>query len=318
MMRVLVVCSFNKGRVSPFIEDQVHSLRTMGVVFDYFEVIGKGIWGYLGNLNNLKRKIRKFKPDIVHAHYGLSGLLANLQRTVPVVTTFHGSDINYHQALKYSKIAYYLSKSSIFVSKDMLSKVSNKRMAFVIPCGVDVDVFKPFHDICFHNSRFNSVVYPNEFNVLFSSSFSNWVKNYDLARMVCDKAQMKLNRFINLIELKNYSREEVSILMNLSDALLLTSFTEGSPQFIKEGMACNKPIVSTDVGDVKWLFGNKEGCYISSFDPNVLAEKLVEALEFSVTYKNTNGRDRILELGLDSKTIASRIHSIYMDVLNKY
>ena len=34
--------------------------------------------------------------------------------------------------------------------------------------------------------------------------------------------------------------------------VLVTSKSEGSPQFTKEVMACGTPIVSVDVGDVGW------------------------------------------------------------------
>ena len=83
---------------------------------------------------------------------------------------------------------------------------------------------------------------------------------------------------------------------------------------IKEAMACNLPIVSTDVGDIKWVIGNIEGCYITTFDPKDVADKIKMALNFN---KRTNGRDRIIELGLDSNTIAKRLISIYERVIKK-
>ena len=81
---------------------------------------------------------------------------------------------------------------------------------------------------------------------LFSSNFSNKVKNYQLAK----KALKHLNKKIHLIELVGYNRDEVNILLNAVDFLLMTSISEGSPQIIKEAMACNCPIITTDVGDV--------------------------------------------------------------------
>ena len=86
-MKILILCSKNSGRIAPFITDQVEALQKAGVVCEYFTVEGKGVKGYLRNFIPMMRKIREFQPDIIHAHYGLSGLLANLQRKVPVVTT---------------------------------------------------------------------------------------------------------------------------------------------------------------------------------------------------------------------------------------
>ena len=108
-MRVLVVASFNKGHFAPFIVEQAEALKEQGCEIEFFGLQGKGFRGYLHNVPQLKQKIREFRPDIIHAHYGLSGLFANLQREIPVVTTYHGSDINDKSALPFSKMAIWLS-----------------------------------------------------------------------------------------------------------------------------------------------------------------------------------------------------------------
>ena len=92
-MNILIVCSGNKGKVNSFITEQVASLEKVGVTADYFIIKGHGVLGYLSNLPRLRRTIRRGKYQLVHSHYGLSGLLAVLQRRIPVITTFHGSDV---------------------------------------------------------------------------------------------------------------------------------------------------------------------------------------------------------------------------------
>jgi len=94
----------------------------------------------------------------------------------------------------------------------------------------------------------------------------------------------------------------------------LTSKWEGSPNIIKEAKACNIPIVCTDVGDVRWLLDGVDGCYITSQNPNDIADKLHRALSFN---KRTTGREKLIQLGLDSTIIAQRIIEIYENVLNK-
>lgn len=113
------------------------------------------------------------------------------------------------------------------------------------------------------------------------------------------------------------SREDVNLLINAADCTLLTSFSEGSPQFVKEAMACNSPVVATDVGDIAWLFGNEPGHYLCGFDPEDVAEKIQAALEFSYKFGKTQGRKRIMALGLDSESVAGKILSIYQSVLKK-
>ena len=115
-MKLLVVASDKGGHFVPFIEEQITALEALGVQIIRYGITGKGIMGYLRCLPALRRLIRAERPDIVHAHYGLSGLLANLQRMVPVITTYHGSDINKPSIRRFSKIAMRLSAHNIFVS----------------------------------------------------------------------------------------------------------------------------------------------------------------------------------------------------------
>jgi glycosyltransferase involved in cell wall biosynthesis len=103
--------------------------------------------------------------------------------------------------------------------------------------------------------------------------------------------------------------------MNAADVALMTSFSEGSPQFIKEAMACNLPIVSVPVGDVSEIMNHIDGCYICTYQKEDVAEKLKMALDFG---KRTNGRHRILELGLDSETVAKKIIEVYQQLTTNH
>lgn len=312
-MKVLIVCSGTQGILSPFIKEQMDSSAKFGIEFSLFQIKKRGFLGYLLHLIPLRRIIKKIKPDLIHAHYGMSGLLANLQHSVPVVTTFHGSDINDANEFNYSKWAHRLSAASIFVEKSMLQKTKKHDKSVIIPCGVDTSVFYPVSKI---EASKKMGINSENLNILFSSAFNNPVKNYLLAKKSCDKVEIKAGRGINLIELKSHRRDQVNLLMNASDCVLLTSFSEGSPQFIKEAMACNCPIVTTNVGDVEWVLGNTEGCYLTSFKPEDVAEKIKLAIEFRETYRQTRGRERIIELGLDSETVAKKIIEVYEKVLN--
>jgi len=100
------------------------------------------------------------------------------------------------------------------------------------------------------------------------------------------------------------------LLMNAVDLVLMTSFTEGSPQFIKEAMACNCPIVSTDVGDVKDVIKNTKGCYITSYIPEDVATKIELALNYG---KKTDGREHIKHF--DNELIALKILNVYKKII---
>jgi glycosyltransferase involved in cell wall biosynthesis len=94
----------------------------------------------------------------------------------------------------------------------------------------------------------------------------------------------------------------------------MTSFHEGSPQIIKEAMSCNRPIVSTDVGDVNKLIGQVNGCYIADSNPSVIASKIIDALKME---KTEDGRRRIIEFGLDLDSVSSKIFNLYNVVIKR-
>lgn len=288
-MRVLIVCSYNAGRITPYIQQQVESVRNYGIIPEYFLIEKKGFHGYLQYVPGFIRKIKKFNPDLIHAHYGLSGLLANLQRKVPVITTFHGSDINNPKVRQLSKIAMVLSAHPVFVSSNLANLASAKNNYTILSCGIDLNTFFPMDKT---EARKRSGFDVRDKIVLFAGSFSNKVKNYPLAK----QAVKHLDQSIILLELKGYTQSEVNLLLNACDAALLTSFSEGSPNFIKEAMACNCPIVATDVGDIKEITGGIPGTCICNFSAREISEKLAGVLSSDA---RTNGREKILHLDMD-------------------
>jgi glycosyltransferase involved in cell wall biosynthesis len=306
MLRILIVCRIHSGQISPFITEQVNSLKSLGVEVEYFLVDQKGIFGYLKKRQDLLKKIKAYKPELIHAHYGLSGLLANLQKKVPVVTTYHGSDINNTLVFPLSRICMMLSVYNIFVSAKNQKKSGIKKNNSIIPCGVDLNLFVPMKK---EEAKNKIKLDKNKKYVLFAGAFQNEVKNSKLAIEA-----VSMFPDVELLELNGYTREQVAILMNAVDVALMTSFTEGSPQFIKEAMACNCPIVSVQVGDVPEVIANLEGCYISTYDPKDVAGKLNLAIDFA---KRTDGRKRIIELKLDTENVAKRILGIYKNIVTK-
>lgn len=306
-MRILVVASFNKGRFAPFIIEQADALKDRGVELAFFGLQGKGMKGYLQNLPQLKRKIREFKPDVIHAHYGLSGLFANMQRHTPVVTTYHGSDINDKKVLPLSKMAIGLSAWNIFVSRKTLEKVHPKRKYTLLPCGIDLSEAQLTSR---SEARQKMGLNQHKYYALFAGAFDNAVKNAPLAK---EAVALLPDNQVELLELKGYSRKEVTSLMCACNALLMTSFNEGSPQVIKEAMACGCPIVSVDVGDVKERIEGVEGCYVAtSRTASELADDLGKALAFE---GKTRGREKIIADGLNNERIAEQLLEIYNSVI---
>lgn len=303
-MKVLVVCREKLG-LRPYITEQVEAIREKGVEVEYFYISGKGILSYLTSYKTFIGSVRKFNPEIIHAHYGLSGLFANLQRKIPVITTYHGSDINFRRIRPFSKLASRFSKYNIYVSIKLAALAHSKKNYQVIPCGIDLDKFYPVDKkLARERMRLNHDATIG----LFSGPYTNKIKNATLALEAIKRSPKK----INLIELKGYSREEVNLLFSASDFALMTSLMEGSPQFIKEAMACNCPIVSTRVGTVAEIINDTEGCYITSFDADEVCENISKAIYFG---QRTSGREKMALY--DNRIIANKIVDLYKSIIRE-
>ena len=311
-MKILIVASDKCGHFTPFIEEQAAALQAQGCEVLRFGITGHGAMGYLRSLPALKKCIREQQPDLIHAHYGLSCLLASMQRLVPVVSTYHGSDIHDPHILPLSRLAMRRSAWNIFVSKTAFEIAQNVHIlpspvclekCSILPCGVNLSAVQKVGKVA---ARKLLHLPPTAPLVLFAGAFDNAVKDAPLAK----KALAELHE-VQLIELKGYSRSEVFLLMQAADVLLLTSRSEGSPQVVKEAMACGCPIVSTDVGDVRELTAGIAGCYVaSSREPLELAALLREAILFAKNGR-TDGRQRLIEKGYTNDRIARQLMHIY-------
>lgn len=309
-MKVLIVANYNPGHFSPFVLEQVESLKKLGIEFDFFGIVGKGIFGYLKNLPALTRKINEYKPDLIHAHYGLSGMLATLQMEVPVVITFHNGETLSSIPNMLSSIAAKRAKWGIYVAQHIrdLSYMKSNRFS-IIPCGVDPNVCVPMDKL---DARQHLGLKPNRKYILFGGAFDNLRKNYPLLKSAIELLPTKDN--IECIEMKGMTRKQCVLYMNACDVFVLPTKSEGSPQALKEAMACNCPIVGTDVADIRHLLGNVLGHFICTFDPKDVADKLSAALSF---IGRTNGRIRIFELNLTNEQVAQRVKEVYDKVLSK-
>jgi len=309
-MRVLIVCSRrdyspHTDYMAPFVYEQMKAIQALGV-----ECRTVLVGNYSHAQRMIRKAIREFSPDIIHAHYGLCGLVAGLQRKVPVVTTYHGTDLHYRRIRFASQLSVLLSRRNIVVSQDLSKHLVKKNSIRIIACGVDSSLLVSMDK---EEARQKLGWDINAKFVLFSKEFYNRAKNYPLAKAAIDEYN---SRFANgceakLLEFIGYSREQVLLLYNAVDCALMTSDHEGSPQFIKEAMACNCPIVSVDVGDVKQVIEGTAGCYIAERSPGDLAEKLDKA----INHGKTNGREKVME-EFDSGVIARRVIDVYNEVLS--
>ena len=336
MKIIFVAAKKNTGHFSPFVEEQKAALISLRMnVVDYAHT-AHGILNYVKWIPKLRKVIKQNNPDVVHAHFGLTGLMAGLASMgtgVPVVVTYHGCDINDKKLRPFSRLAMRLAAWNIFVSKRQMinaygseERAAKAKKGSIIPCGVNTNLFDAGQiDEIWYESKFGKGE-----NVLFAGSFEALVKDPELAMAAVARVKSEELRAqsgdIELLELKGYTREQVATLMYKCKALLLTSIREGSPQVIKEAMACNCPIVSTNVGDVEERLEGLDGCFVvgerrkengewCNENREQVIQQLSEALKKAISYGRTKGRERLLKDGLDNAQIAERLISIYNSVI---
>ncbi|MCW3079456.1 glycosyltransferase family 4 protein [Segetibacter sp.] len=318
-MRVLFVCGGNikSFEIIPFIKEQGESLKEQGIIVDYFPVVGKGFLGYLKAGMQIRKHRKKNKYDLIHAHFTYSGWAAVIGAgKTPVVLSLLGNDaygeyIGVNKVRLSSRISTFCTlliqpfvKAIISKSKNIEKYVYLKHKSWIIPNGINKQKFDAERVV---GNESSSVINEKE-SVLFLGNKNDIRKNYPLAEAAVSKLRLPNVELINPYPV---AHEEIPKYLSNASVLVVPSLMEGSPNVVKEAMACNCPIVATDMGDVKWVLGDTEGCYVSSFDVDDFAKKIECALHFSKTNGRTKGKQRILSLGLDSETIAHRIIGIY-------
>jgi teichuronic acid biosynthesis glycosyltransferase TuaC len=323
-MKVLFVCSGNSKEfeIIPFIKEQGESLKEEGVDVDYYPVVGKGLWGYVKAGFRLRKLLMKKPYDLIHAHFIYSGYTALIGagRKIPVVLSLMGSDANgeykgKNKVVAISRISSFLTwfiqpfvKAIISKSNNIEASVYLKRKSFIIPNGVNLEKFRPRT----LNNNASAAAYTSgqagKKKVLFLASKTKPGKNFPLVQAAI---QQMGGTDVELVCPYPVNHDEVPEYLNEANVLVFPSFMEGSPNVIKEAMACNCPIVSTDVGDVSWVIGETKGCYLASFDPVDFAKKIEQAINFSQAYGRTKGRQRLKALGLEMETVAKRIMVVY-------
>jgi len=321
-MKILEVSRYKKEYADhqlPFVTEQGEALRNAGCEVEYFLVQGN----YVKALKPLKAKIREFKPDVVHAHYGLSAITAELQSLVPVVTTFHNGETHTWHVNLLSSLMSLRAKHVIYVAQHIHDMVYFKARNYsIIPCGVSLEDSVVMDKA---EARKKLGWSADKKYIMFGGAFENLRKNYKLLAEAVECLKNEGLNDIECIEMRGLSRKDCVLRMNACDVFALPTKNEGSPQALKEAMACNCPIVATDVADIKHLLGGLPGHYVlpnkkgnaawwkgDEHSAEELAELIRQALAFN---GRTKGRDRIVELGYTNDLVAKKIIKIYESII---
>lgn len=318
-MKILIVTNIYPTKEHPyhgiFVYEQMLAIKRLhpDVHYDVYYINGfKGKIQYLKSLLEVTKKINRGNYDLVHIHYGLAGmfLFSPFVKHLPIITTFHGSDIqpkggNGKLSVFVSKFVAKHSNIAIVLNDNMEAMVKPYCLnTHMIPCAVDFNVFKPMAKTKFYD----------KVQIVFPSNHERQVKNYQLFCETLNILRKKYNIEVEEHELKNMTRQQIAQLYSNIDLLLMTSKSEGSPQAVKEAMCCNLPCVSTPVGDVNILLKDVKDSYVSKeHDAEELAQLVVDSL--SHRKDGILGRSKALQLQLDEISVANKVYELYCSVI---
>jgi glycosyltransferase involved in cell wall biosynthesis len=302
-----------------FICTQVESLARLGIGVDVCRLKGTGISKYIKGIAAVRKAVRSKHYDIVHAHYMYSGWTARFATRLPLVVSFMGNDV-YSNCNEWGEYRFYsrvlhgifsrlLSYATAYnIAKSVgLTKYLCAKTTSIISNGVDLDIFYP-RTVAKREVGLNE----DQQHILFAGRPSaGGYKRYPLAEAAFELVR-KSNPSAQLLTLDRKPQQEVARFLNAVDCLLLTSAHEGSPNIVKEAIACNLPIVSVDVGDVAERIKEFEGCYIVSDEPKSIAESVEKVLARGK--RLCGGYAAVDELSLAK--VARRIQSVYERVLS--
>ena len=297
---------------------QIESLRAIGAEVDVLEIKGVPKLKYLQALPSLRALARSV--DLIHAHYGYCGWLARLQSSKPVVVSFMGDDLlgtpDAEGRLEpLSKLVVQVDRwlartvDAVIVKSAEMAKVVAPVEAYVVPNGVDLQLFRPMDP---YEARALLGWPEGKRYILFPGNPDIPRKGFPLAQAVVTRASKQMSEPLTLVPLKRVAPDQVPLYMNACDAMVMTSFIEGSPNVVKEAVACNLPVVSVPVGDVPELLDGVEGYTICPRDAEALTEALVSTLAGG---QRVDGRAALKRKGLDLESVARRLMKIYADVL---
>ena len=294
-MHVLVLTA---SEDAPFMTQQLDALERRGVSFSTRSVTGE----FDANTARSPLDYVRFLPtviaesrngyDLVHAHYGLLAPVALAQLRLPVVLSLWGSDL--HGPVKpISRASARFCDEVVVMSREMQRVLGGE--CVVIPDGVDLDRFEPAPRAA---ARETVGWEQDAHHVLFPYDPDRSVKDYPRARRIVDAVERRLDRPVHLRVVTGVPHETVPDYVNAADALLVTSKSEGSPNSVKEALACNVPVVSTDVGDVRERLAGVEPSTVASDDASLI-DGLASVLESG---ERSNGREAAREVSLELTT----------------
>jgi glycosyltransferase involved in cell wall biosynthesis len=291
---------------------QIESLCQLGIEIDILELKGQRKLKYVKVLPEFLRKARH--ADLVHAHFGYCGWLARMQWWRPVVVSFMGDDLlgtpdKDGHIIPLSRVVVKINRwlarhvNVVIVKSPEMAEVLHPVQAHVVPNGVDLTLFKPIP----RSEALATLGWDaGRDYVLFPGNPEDPRKGYDLAFGAVEQAGKRSERPLKMVALRHVPSDQVPLYMNACSVMLMTSYVEGSPNVVKEAMACNLPIVAVSVGDVPDMLDDVTCSVVCERDPEQIGEALLRMIG-----GQSNGREVLKKRQLDLLSVGQHIIRLY-------
>jgi len=311
--------SAERPALGTFVKTQVDSLRAIGVDAEPFVLTGPNRkLMYAKAVPALRRRLRAGDVELVHAHYSYVGIVARCQLTVPLVVTYHGDDLlgtigangkttlPSYPVMGLGRLLARTADTVIVQNQAMKQKLRRHQSVHILPHEVDLDLFSPSDRA---DARRLLGLDPDRPYLLFAADPGIHVKRYPLAAAAVEIVRRRFPS-VELLTVYREPQSRLPLYMNAADALVFPSYQEGSPNVVKQAMACNLPIVATDAGDVADVIGSTPGCYVEAPDATAFAARLAELL---ASPRRTDGRRRVERFA--PSLVAGRLRDIYAETI---
>jgi glycosyltransferase involved in cell wall biosynthesis len=299
---------------------------------------------YIKALPKIKRLIKRFEPDIVHAHYASSyGLLGLMTGFHPFIVSVWGSDIFTFPARSYIKseiIKYLFKKTDIILSTsnfmvNEIKKYTSKEI-LVTPFGIDTERFKPEKadslfmedDIIIGTIKSLEFQYGIEYLIRAFKIVKGRNPDLPLKLLIVGKGSLEIQMkrladdleisedtvfagFIKYTEVHNYHN-----MLDIYAALSVVN-DESFGVAVLEAGACEKPAIVSNVGGLTEVVKDKETGIVVAKEN---AEMAADAIEFLIKDREERirmgkaARVRILEQYNFDKNLENML-MIYEQVL---
>jgi teichuronic acid biosynthesis glycosyltransferase TuaC len=311
ILRALVVSNMRPDATHPergrFVRDQVTALRGLDGVEVELHEFAPGARALAAAARELRQRYARGGFEVVHAHFGLTAWPSLVVPTRVRALTVHGTDVR-HPRTRLATAAVLpaiglLGAVSESLAQELPGRAARRR-ALVLPCGVDLERFRPLPRL---QARAELGLDPEQTFVLFPADPARAEKRHDRA------SALALAAGVPLFALGGVEPERVPLWVNAANAVLVPSEREGFGLAVLEALACDVPVLATPVGVHAEALAQVAGTLCAPFE----LERWRSALEPHLRAHDPRVDGRPSADHFSARTMAQRVADAWRQALER-